>query len=147
MRNRTRKPDPWTMKILLAGVIVSNLWVVHMILPARIAPGSPRIDTPPKTRPMAPSSNSDALWAAVCQVESNGNPKAIGDGGDSWGIAQISTICLRDCNRIIGYEKWSKSDRLDPRKSREMFDCYLGHYGGTVEERARKWNGGPDGHI
>jgi len=89
----------------------------------------------------------DQLWHAVCQVESGGNPKAHAKGEDARGIAQIRAIMVKDVNRILGHAKYTHDDAWDPVKSREMFDVYLDHYwpGGTAEECARAWNGGPRG--
>jgi len=92
--------------------------------------------------------DDDALWRAICTVESAGDAAAIGDFGSAVGIAQIWKIMVDDCNRIIGHTRWTYADRLSPAKSREMFDAYLGHYarGRTDEQKARAWNGGPRGH-
>jgi hypothetical protein len=85
------------------------------------------------------------LWEAVCAVESNGNPLAVGDGGRAAGIAQIWAITVRDVNRFAG-TKFTLNDRFDPEKSRQMFRLYTEHYGkGKSDEvKARIWNGGPN---
>ncbi len=161
---RQYRPPRFPYLVVIAGLVASNAWFIHLYRPQNapaapaptlaVAPVNARPETGQRTAPEVQALKTaqsgpdmDSLWAAVCQVESNGDASAIGDGGDSWGIAQISTICVRDCNRITGYRKWSEGDRFCPQKSRQMFDVYLNHYGGTVEERARKWNGGPDGHT
>jgi len=86
-------------------------------------------------------------WHAVCWVESNGDPRAVGDGGAALGIAQIHRIMVDDCNRIVRGQQWSYTDRLSPVKSFEMFQVYELHYfpHGSPEEWARAWNGGPTG--
>ena len=86
------------------------------------------------------------LWEAVCRVESNGNPRAIGDGGKAAGIAQIWAITVKDINRFAG-TRYTLSDRFDPVKSKEMFNLYVEHYGKgrSLEFKARIWNGGPQG--
>ena len=93
---------------------------------------------------------SGALWQSVCAVESGGNPMAYNAQEQAAGIAQIRPICLRDCNRIVGYTRWTLADRYNPIKARAMFETYTGHYmrhykltGG--ESAARIWNGGPEG--
>jgi hypothetical protein len=85
------------------------------------------------------------LWEAVCRVESNGNPLAVGDGGKAAGIAQIHAITVRDVNRIAG-TKFTLNDRFDVEKSRAIFQLYTEHYGkGKSDEvKARIWNGGPN---
>jgi len=84
------------------------------------------------------------LWQAICKVESNNNPMAIGDGGKAVGIAQIWPITVRDCNRIAK-TNYTLEDRYDPIKSREMFVIYTEHYakGKSDETKARIWNAGP----
>jgi hypothetical protein len=85
------------------------------------------------------------LWEAVCRVESNGNPLAVGDGGRAAGIAQIWAITVRDVNRFAG-TKFTLNDRFDVEKSRAIFQLYVNHYGkGKSDEvKARIWNGGPN---
>ena len=85
------------------------------------------------------------LWEAVCRVESNGNPLAVGDGGRAAGIAQIWAITVRDVNRFAG-TNYTLNDRFDAEKSRQMFRLYTEHYakGRSDEVKARIWNGGPN---
>lgn len=91
------------------------------------------------------------LWEAVCRVESNGNPRAVGDKGADGvyraaGIAQIWAITVKDINRFAG-TRYTLNDRFDPVKSKEMFNLYVEHYGKgrSLEFKARIWNGGPQG--
>jgi hypothetical protein len=85
------------------------------------------------------------LWEAVCRVESNGNPLAVGDGGKAAGIAQIHAITVRDVNRFAGTQ-FTLNDRFNVEKSRAIFQLYTEHYGkGQSDEvKARIWNGGPN---
>jgi hypothetical protein len=85
------------------------------------------------------------LWEAVCTVESNGNPLAVGDGGRAAGIAQIWAITVKDVNRIAG-TKFTLNDRFNAEKSKAIFHLYVNHYGkGKSDEvKARIWNGGPN---
>jgi len=85
------------------------------------------------------------LWEAICTVESNGNPLAVGDGGRAAGIAQIWAITVKDVNRIAG-TNYTLNDRFDPEKSRQMFNLYVNHYGKGKSDgvKARIWNGGPN---
>ena len=92
------------------------------------------------------------LWEAVCQVESGGNPLAVGDRGADGvyraaGIAQIWAITVKDVNRFAG-TKFTLNDRLNVEKSRAIFQLYTEHYGkGRSDEyKARIWNGGPTGN-
>ena len=90
----------------------------------------------------------DLLFTAICAVESGNNPLAVGDRGRAVGIVQMWKVTVDDCNRIVGYRRWTHRDRLDTAKCREMFELYLEHYCGkdaTLEQYARVWNGGPAG--
>ena len=100
------------------------------------------------------AANFNDLLDAIEWVESKGDANEVGDDGRAIGAYQIWKIYVDDLNRIkpirYGYNqtinRFSYDDRLDPVKSREMVSIYLKHYGGTVEEMARKHNGGPNGH-
>ena len=91
----------------------------------------------------------DAIWHAICQVESSGNPDAHNPGEDARGIAQITPIFVRDINRIVGSDKYTHDDAWCVEKSREMFDIYNSNYHpkGDYERIARCWQGGPKGHL
>ena len=86
------------------------------------------------------------LWEAVCAVESGGNPRAVGDKGKAVGIAQIHPIMVKDVNAFAG-TSFTLKDRLDPVKSKAIFDLYIERYakGRSLEFKARIWNGGPQG--
>lgn len=76
--------------------------------------------------------NQDSLdWEdftrALIWVESKGDCKAIG-GNDDVGILQIRKPIIDDCNRILGYDKYTLTDRLDSLKSVEMFNIIQDHY-------------------
>ena len=93
---------------------------------------------------------SDVLWQAICMQESGGDVTAYNAEEDAAGIAQIRPTCLRDCNRIIGYQRWTLSDRYNPVEARAMFLLYTGHYMRHYdlhgpEAAARIWCGGPNG--
>lgn len=87
------------------------------------------------------------LLPAIEQVESGGKSDAVGDGGKAVGILQIHPIMVKDVNRILGEDRYTLADRLDPAKSREMFRVYSEHYskGASDEVIARRWNAGPKG--
>lgn len=92
------------------------------------------------------------LLAALIAVESGGDAAAIGDGGRSVGILQISAAVVEDVNRIAG-TSYTLADRLNTTHAVRMCQIYLGHYATakrlgrpvTDEDRARIWNGGPNG--
>ena len=85
------------------------------------------------------------LFNAICEVESGGDPGAIGDGGKAVGIAQIWCVMVDDCNRIVGNKSFTYQDRRDVEKSFQMFNVFADHYGRdrSVEWLVRAWNGGP----
>lgn len=64
---------------------------------------------------------------ALIWVESKGDSNAVGTKNDV-GVLQITPILLEDCNRIIGYERYTLKDRLDSLKSVEMFNLIQDHY-------------------
>jgi len=93
------------------------------------------------------------LIFALCAVESNHNPRAIGDGGKAVGVLQITPICVDDVNRICKAgvsstpRAFTMDDRYDPDASKLMCQIYLDHYASrhSLEGMARIWNGGPNG--
>lgn len=88
---------------------------------------------------------------AIAIIESNKNAKAV--NGDQVGLLQIRPIVVKDCNRILKMRKVTKrytlNDRLNPKKSKEMFIIYQGYYNPkkNIEHGIRLWNGGPNYSI
>lgn len=80
---------------------------------------------------------------ALIWVESKGDSKAIGSKDDV-GVLQITPILLRDCNRILGYERFTLTDRLDSLKSVEMFNIIQDHYNPQHDYHwaLKLWNSG-----
>jgi hypothetical protein len=91
--------------------------------------------------------NKVNLINAIAQVESSGNPNAVGDNGLAVGILQIHPITVKDANRILGREKFKLEDRKSVEKSIEIFYTITNHYtpDWNPEKVARRWNGGPKG--
>ena len=145
--------------ILVAIVILLFIAIVSKTMhdPLLTSPQAPQGDSPSplqqgsgvnssesKSSPAAPHIFDDLL-DAIEQVESGGDANAIGDNGNAIGSFQIWEIYVSDVNRISG-KQYKFSDRYSREKSKEMVRTYLSHYGGTIEEMARKHNGGPQGH-
>ena len=94
------------------------------------------------------------LLDAIEQVESNGDPNAIGDNGKAVGSFQIWKTYVDDVNRILREHRYNYNDRYDPLLSRYMVKTYIGHYvtkkrlkrNPTFEDMARIHNGGPNGY-
>lgn len=64
------------------------------------------------------------------------------------GILQQYPIFVRDCNEILGFEKYTLNDRMIPERAIEMFWVYQKYYNPTfdIEIMARIQCAGPDGH-
>jgi soluble lytic murein transglycosylase-like protein len=129
-----------TMTAILMGLICYNTRTSS-------TDGTVTKDEPPRTAErLTDEPTFEDLLDAIEWVESKGDPWAIGDGGNAVGAYQIWPIFVDDCNRILGRQEYTYKDRLNITKSREMASVYLRHYGGTFEEMAAKFNGGPNGH-
>ena len=90
----------------------------------------------------------EQTFLAIVAQESGGNPHALNVHENAVGILQIRPVMVDDCNRIVGYIRWTLADRTNPAKSREMYDCFQKHHthpGDGSEQWARRWNGGPRG--
>lgn len=75
------------------------------------------------------------LIEALIMVESRGQADAVGDDGMAVGILQIWP-CVVDDLQVAGYD-YTLDDRLDPEKSRAMFNDYQRIYNPTRDiERA-----------
>ena len=87
------------------------------------------------------------LFAAVCIIESSGNPNAI--NGNAVGIAQIQPNVIADVNKW-GHH-YTLNDRLNPYKSEEIFYIYTNHYltklklNDSIQNRANIWRYGSRG--
>lgn len=81
---------------------------------------------------------------AIAQVESGGNPKAVSKSGTYVGLLQIAPICVMECNRIVGKNKFTYNDRHSKEKSIEMFIVFQEYHNpeGNMEKAIRLWNSG-----
>jgi len=86
------------------------------------------------------------LISALIIVESSGNDLAIGDNGRALGPLQIHKAVVLDVNRITG-SHYRHQDMTNRVQARAVCEAYLKHYGkgGSTEQLARRWNGGPTG--
>ena len=97
------------------------------------------------------SFNWNRVINAIAIVESNNNPRAVGNS--SVGLLQITPILVKDCNKILEKQNKSKrynlNDRLNPEKSKEMFIIIQEYYNPqhNIERAIRLWNGGPNYSI
>lgn len=85
-----------------------------------------------------------AVIEAIAMVESECKPNKVSKNGMYVGYLQISEILVRECNRIVGYKKYTYKDRYDKQKSIDMFIDYQEHYNpdGNMERAIRLWNSG-----
>lgn len=81
---------------------------------------------------------SDNLLFALKMAESGCKSHAIGDNGKAVGILQLHKVYVDDANRIIGYNKYTYTDRYDASKSEEMTRIVLKHYGRCYERKTGK---------
>lgn len=89
------------------------------------------------------------------EVESNGDPNAIGDGGLSYGILQIQQGAIDDVNERFD-TNYKHEDAFDIECAEEIFELYIQRWAthlekkegrkATAQDIVRIWNGGPQGY-
>lgn len=93
------------------------------------------------------------LIDAIIFKESSGRDDAVGDKGKAVGCLQIHPIMVKEVNRILKIKKskirYTNEDRLDRKKSIEMFVIYTNYWTPDWNQElvARRWNGGTDGET
>lgn len=91
----------------------------------------------------------EALWRAVCIVESSNNANAIGDlklRNKAYGIAQIRQPRLNDYYQHTGI-RYTVYEMFDTTKSKSVFMWYaMQNSPNDIDRTIRQWNGGPQGH-
>ena len=92
------------------------------------------------------------LLAAIKQVESGGNPNAVGDQGKALGVFQIWKSYWQDSVAYVPSIGGCYQDCKDPKYAESVVRAYLARYtpkGKTVtlEMLARIHNGGPRGYL
>ena len=142
------------------------LWALLAVIISGCDPNTPEPNTPPEVNepneayPEHLRSHFeecvplDKLLWAIKQVESGGDPNAVGDEGAAVGAYQIHKIYVDDLNRIYGEGLFTYEDRWNEIKSWTMVRRYLLHYATeerlgrkpTLEDMARIHNGGPNGY-
>lgn len=91
------------------------------------------------------------IYNVIKFVETNNNPRAVGDDGRAYGILQIHWVCINDVNKTYNTE-FRHRDAFDIETSKEIFNLYI-HKGvrlfrekhsrdPTEQEVVRMWNGG-----
>ena len=86
---------------------------------------------------------------AMIQVESGdiGSSAYNPNEPQAVGILQIWPIMVKEVNIILGYKKYTLKDRLNNKKSIEMFWVYQNYYNPehNPDKMCRIWCGGPTG--
>lgn len=84
------------------------------------------------------------------EVYPNSKPNVIGDNGKAFGFYQITSIMVRDYNRISG-QSLVHEDCFDPKISKEIAYTVLSHYSKHIKKQGIEptvkhwlfiWNGG-----
>ena len=92
---------------------------------------------------------SDRLLDAIAKVESDHNPKAVGDGGKAIGMFQIHRVYWQDAVQHDPSIGGRYEDCYDPAYARRIVIAYMDRYApanASDETLARIHNGGPRGH-
>lgn len=98
------------------------------------------------------------LINATIDVESEGINGLIGDKGlaqKAYGLLQITQDCLTDANEYLGTKHTLQEVRWGKEISIKIYKAYMARYANekrigravTNEDKARIWNGGPNGWI
>ena len=90
---------------------------------------------------------------ALIAVESNGNDRAIGDDGLSYGCLQLHAAYVQDAAEYAKKD-WTHEDAFDRETSIDIVLAYMSRYATearlgrpvTAEDIARIHNGGPNGY-
>lgn len=98
--------------------------------------------------------STNNLLAAICQVESNCDPDAVGDGGKAIGPYQIWKVYWLDALEYDPSIGGSYRDCLNKEYAEKVVRAYWARYANerrlgrpvTDEDRARIHNGGPNGY-
>jgi len=95
----------------------------------------------------------NAYVDSIIHVESKGRDNAIARDGSA-GPLQIKAVLVKDVNRILAHRgedlRFKLTDRFNRDKAVQMFWIYQSFYGkenDSFETMARRWNGGPKGHL
>lgn len=95
------------------------------------------------TEPAPTICDWDVFTEAMINVESRGNPKAVGSMDDV-GVLQIRPIMVMEANRILGREVFIMDDRYDRELSILIFNAVQGYHNPSKDLRRACyiWNSG-----
>lgn len=154
-----------TTNLTLIAMIIAALFALYGVYKERDVPQDGRtlqIQGNVALNPVQNEYGLEELLDAIEQIESGGNPNAVGDNGKAVGSFQIHKIYVDDVNRIAKLNHIDKYSapihykyyhRESPISSRFMVKRYLEYYATkkrigkepTLEDMARIHNGGPNG--
>ena len=122
------------------------LLIIFILIWIRMLTAPPGVNIPVLLQ-RAPLNNNEAIWQAICDIESHQNILAYCidvNGKPSVGIGQIQYSRVREFNQQTG-KNYTHNDMFDPVKAREVFDHYAAK-SNNEEHIIRCWNGGePNG--
>ena len=95
---------------------------------------------------------TNSILAAALMMIETGNRPLVGDHGRAIGPLQVHAEAVQDVNRRFG-TRYTLRDMMDRTKAAAVLDRYLWIYAQpsrlsravTDVDRARIWNGGPEG--
>lgn len=125
MKNK-KSIDPFTRFIILSiiscncGCIVGLLIFKASTTPCKPIPDTVYIEV------YKQKSDWELLKTAIIWQESRGNPKAI--GGNGYGLYQITPIYVKECNRILGYDKYKHIDAFVDSTANDMFEVVQSYH-------------------
>jgi soluble lytic murein transglycosylase-like protein len=89
---------------------------------------------------------------AIAQIESNGNPKAVGDKGRAFGLYQLHKEPIEDYNRHFKAD-FKHSEAFNPKVATKVANWYINQeiprqlkrhrIKDTIPHRLEAWNRGP----
>lgn len=71
--------------------------------------------------------NPEKLVQALAFVESSNRENAKNKSSGASGILQLMPIMVKEANRLVGYDKYTLSDRFSKEKSFEIFHVIMKH--------------------
>lgn len=130
---------------------LASITILGMILQFVVVPLHPEIDQKPQV-PATQSTKApgyEQFLAALAQVESRGDDRAVGDNGQALGRYQIHQAYWKDAVSFDASIGGSYKDVTDPTYAGRVVSAYFRRYGKSYlensdwESLARLHNGGP----
>jgi hypothetical protein len=110
----------WIIFILMAITLITAILTANNRYKHKCSPDTVYIKV------YKQKSDWELLKTAIIWQESKGNPKAI--GGNGYGLYQITPIYVKECNRIIGYNKYRHIDAFVDSTANDMFEVVQSYH-------------------